>query len=250
MKGAPGRPTERGCALVTGASRGIGAAIAHGLAADGWAVAVNHRTAREAAEQVVSSIRAAGGEAVALAADVCAPDAADVLCAGAEEALRRPVLLLVNNAGAPADRLLTNIDDESWEATIDLNLSAAFRLTRRALAPMLRERFGRVVNIAAAAALRANAGQSSYSAAKAGLIGLTRTLAVEVAGQGVTVNAVAPGLIRTDATEEMVATLVRRVPARRAGTAEEVAACVRFLASEGAGYVTGSVLTVDGGFSA
>jgi 3-oxoacyl-[acyl-carrier protein] reductase len=239
-----------GSALVTGASRGIGAAIAKALAADGWAVGVNYAASKDAAEQVVSEIEQAGGRAVALPGDVADPASPDALFAALEEAFGAPVLTLVNNAGITRDDLTPTLGDEEWNAVIETNLSAAFRFTRRALKPMMRARQGRIVNISSAVALRANPGQSNYSAAKAGLIALTKTTAVEVARRGITVNAVAPGWIDTDMTAEVSKDLLSAVPARRAGTAEEVAACVRFLASPAASYVTGAVLTVDGGLAA
>src|SRR5205085_10762369 len=161
-----------------------------------------------------------------------------------------PVLVLVNNAGISRDDLTPSLGDEEWDTVIDTDLSAAFRLTRRALKPMLRARTGRIVNIASVVGLRANPGQANYAAAKAGLIALTKTAAVEVARRGVTVNAVAPGWIDTEMTAELSKDRLEHVPARRAGTPEEVAACVRFLASEEASYVTGAVLTVDGGLAA
>jgi 3-oxoacyl-[acyl-carrier protein] reductase len=243
-----GRPD--GCALVTGASRGIGAAIAKTLARDGWPVGVNYRSDKDSAEAVVKEITDAGGRALAVQADIADPSAADTLFERLEEELG-PVLVLVNNAGVRADGLSPQIDDEDWAKVIDTNLSAAFRLTRRALRPMLRNRFGRVVNIASiVGAEKANPGQANYAASKAGLVALTKTVAAEVARRGVTVNAVAPGLIETDMTEGIGDGLLELVPARRAGTPDEVAACVRFLTSGEAGYVTGVCLTVDGGLTA
>jgi len=239
-----------GCALVTGASRGIGAAIAQGLAADGWSVGVNYRSGQAAAEAVVAGIEAAGGNAVAVAGDVADPAAADAMFERLERHFEVPVLALVNNAGINRDDLTPSLGDEEWEAVIDTNLSAAFRLMRRALKPMLRARQGRIVNIASVSGLRANPGQGNYSAAKAGLIALTKTAAVEVARRGITINAVAPGLIETDMTAELNGDLLAAVPAKRLGTPEEVAACVRFLVSAEASYVTGAVLTVDGGLAA
>ena len=238
-----------GCALVTGASRGIGAAVAAALAAEGWPVGVNYRSDEEGAARVAEEIAAAGGTAVPIAADVADPDAAAALFAELEERLG-PVLVLVNNAGVRDDGLAVQLDDDAWQRVLDTNLSAAFRLTRRAVGPMIRARFGRVVNIASVVGPKANAGQANYAASKAGLIGFTRTVAVEVARRGVTVNAIAPGFIETDMTDDLPDAALDAVPARRAGTPEDVAACVRFLASEQAAYVTGTTLTVDGGLSA
>jgi 3-oxoacyl-[acyl-carrier protein] reductase len=239
-----------GCALVTGGSRGIGAAIARGLAQDGWPVGVNYRAGREAAERVVAEIESAGGQAVAIAADVADPEAPDALFDALEASFGVPVLALVNNAGISRDNLTPALRDEEWDAVIDTNLSGAFRLMRRALRPMMRARSGRIVNIASVVGLRANPGQPNYAAAKAGLIALTRTTAVEVARRGITINAVAPGWIDTDMTADVAKDLLEAVPAKRAGTPEEVAACVRFLVSPAAGYVTGAVLSVDGGLAA
>ncbi|HEV3128558.1 MAG TPA: 3-oxoacyl-ACP reductase FabG [Solirubrobacteraceae bacterium] len=239
-----------GCALVTGASRGIGAAIARALAGAGWPVGVNYSSDRASAEAVVGEITTAGGQAVALQANVTDPEAPGRLWAALEEAFERPVLALVNNAGVNRDDLVPSLGDEEWREVIETDLTAAFRLTRQALRPMLRARYGRIVNISSVVALRTNPGQANYAAAKAGLIALTKTAAVEVARRGITVNAVAPGLIETQMTEELSGELLSFVPARRAGTPGEVAACVRFLVSDDASYVTGAVLSVDGGLAA
>jgi len=239
---------DNAVALVTGASKGIGAAIARELAADGWAVAVNYRSDEKGAKATVKAIEEAGGRAVALQGDV-ANGAPEDLFERAEEALG-PVLALVNNAGVTADGLAIQLDDDAWDRVIGTNLTAAFRMTRRAIRPMVRARFGRVINVASVVGPRANAGQSNYAAAKAGLIGMTKTVAAEVARRGVTVNAVAPGFIETDMTKDLPEQALQLVPARRTGKPEEVAAAVRFLASEDAGYVTGTTLFVDGGMSA
>ena len=236
-------------ALVTGASKGIGAAIAKALAADGWAVAVNYRSDEEGAKRTVAAIEDAGGKAVALHGDI-ANGAPDELFKAAEEQLGAPVLALVNNAGVRADGLAIQLDDEQWDTVLLTNLTAAFRMTRRAMRPMIKARYGRIVNVASVVGPRANAGQANYAAAKAGLIGMTKTVATEVARRGVTVNAVAPGFIDTDMTADLGVDIKQVVPARRAGTPEEVAAAVRFLASDDAGYVTGTTLFVDGGMSA
>jgi 3-oxoacyl-[acyl-carrier protein] reductase len=235
---------------VTGASRGIGAATAKGLAADGWSVAVGYRSGAEQAEQVVKAITDAGGRAVAVQGDVSEPDAADAIFKQAEGEFGGPVLVLVNNAGVTADNLSPALSDDEWDRVVSTNLTGAFRLTRRALRPMLRARYGRIVNVASVVGQRANPGQANYAAAKAGLVGMTKTVAAEVAKRGVTVNAVAPGFIATEMTSDLDSPLLEHIPAKRTGTPEEVAACVRFLASEAASYVTGTTLTVDGGLSA
>jgi 3-oxoacyl-[acyl-carrier protein] reductase len=239
-----------GCALVTGASRGIGAAIARALASDGWPVGVNYRSDQQGAAAVVEAIERDDGKAIAIAGDVSDPNAPDALFEALEGEFGAPVLALVNNAGISRDDLAPSLSDEEWSTVIDTNLTAAFRLTRRALRPMLRARRGRIINISSVVGLRANPGQANYAAAKAGLLALTKTVAIEVARRGITVNAVAPGWIDTEMTAEVPRQLLDAVPARRAGTPEEVAACVRFLASDEASYVTGAVLTVDGGLAA
>jgi len=240
---------DNAVALVTGASKGIGAAIARALAADGWQVAVNYRSDEEGANATVKAIEDAGGTAVALHADV-ANGAPDDLFKQAEEELGGPVLALVNNAGVTADGLAIQLDDDAWDRVIGTNLTAAFRLTRRAMRPMIKARYGRIVNVASVVGPRANAGQANYAAAKAGLIGMTKTVAAEVARRGVTVNAVAPGFIETEMTKDVPDAVIEAIPARRVGTPDDVAAAVRFLASEDAGYVTGTTLFVDGGMSA
>ena len=241
---------QDGCALVTGASRGIGAAIVQALAQDGRSVGVNYRTDERGARAVVSAIERDGGRAAPVQADIREPEAAERLFGELESHFGTPVLTLVNNAGVRHDDLGATLDDEEWSDVLETNLTAAFRLTRRALKPMLRARTGRIVNISSVVGLRANPGQANYAAAKAGLVALTKTIAVEVARRGITVNAVAPGWIDTEMTSGISGELLRAVPARRAGKPEEVAACVRFLASTQASYVTGTVLPVDGGLAA
>jgi 3-oxoacyl-[acyl-carrier protein] reductase len=239
---------ENATALITGASKGIGSAIAKALAGDGWNVAVNYRSDEDGAKATVKAIEDAGGTAKAYQADVT-NGAPDELFKQVEEDLG-PVIALVNNAGVTADGLAIQLDDDAWDKVIGTNLTAAFRLTRRAMRPMIKARHGRIINVASVVGPRANAGQSNYAAAKAGLIGMTKTVAAEVARRGVTVNAVAPGFIETDMTKDVPEAVIDAIPARRVGTPEDVAAAVRFLASEDAGYVTGTTLFVDGGMSA
>jgi 3-oxoacyl-[acyl-carrier protein] reductase len=238
-----------GCALVTGSARGIGAASAMALADAGWPVAINYRSDAAGAADVAQTIGQTGGDAAAVQADVRDANAVAELFKSVEERFG-PVLVLVNNAGMRADGLAPQLGDDEWERVLETNLSAAFKVTRRALKPMIRARFGRVINIASVVGPRANAGQANYAASKAGLIGFTKTVAVEVARRGVTVNAVAPGFVETQLTDGVGNGLVDAIPARRPGTPEEIASCVRFLASEEASYVTGTTLTVDGGLSA
>jgi 3-oxoacyl-[acyl-carrier protein] reductase len=247
--------TKEGCrpdgavVLVTGASRGIGAAIARELAADGWEVAAGYRSDADGAAATVDAIERDGGSAIAIGGDVCDPEAMQRVLAEAEDRLG-PVLGLVNCAGVTADGLAIQIDDEQWDRVLETNLTAAFRLTRSVIRPMMKARFGRVINIASVVGPRANAGQANYAAAKAGLIGMTKTIGVEIARRGVTVNAVAPGFIETEMTADVPSEVLAAVPARRAGRPDEVAGAVRFLASDAASYVTATTLFVDGGMSA
>ena len=246
--------TTDGCvALVTGGSRGIGRAIALQLGRDGHAVAVNYVTRDRDAKETVELIEDLGGEAIAVQADVSSSEEVARCFEVVQEALG-PVHVLVNNAGLRRDGLALSMTDAAWDEVITTCLSGTFYCSRSALRSMLRARFGRIVNIASVAGLRASPGQLNYAAAKAGVIGLTKTLAREVAAKGITVNAVAPGLIDTELTSDLNSqqreSLLAQIPVRRAGTAEEVAGLVGWLCSDAASYVNGTVLTTDGGMSA
>lgn len=233
-------------ALVTGASGGIGAAIANALAADGWAVAVGYNHGTEAAQNVVATIEAQGQAAIAVGGNVVTePDGLLT-----QAARLGPVHAVINAAGITADDLAVSITDDAWDEVLQTNLTAAFKLTRAALRPMIRQRHGRIISLASVVGPRANVGQANYAASKAGLIGMTKTVAAEVARRGVTVNAVAPGFIDTAMTAELDPSTFDRIPARRPGTPQEVAAAVRFLASDEASYITGTTVFVDGGLSA
>jgi 3-oxoacyl-[acyl-carrier protein] reductase len=239
----------RGCAVVTGGSRGIGAAVARRLGEDGWPVAIAYRRDEASAQAVAASIDQGGATALAICVDLLDPDGPARLMREAQARLG-PLAVLVNNAGIRSDALLVSLDESAWQEVIDLNLSAAYRCMRCSLMGMIRRRWGRVVNIASVVGLKGGPGQANYAASKAGLIALTRTAALESARRGVTVNAVAPGLVETDLTGDVPRELARAIPARRAGTPAEVAAAVAFLVSEEASYVNGATLTVDGGLTA
>ena len=244
---------ERPVALVTGASRGIGRAIAIELGARGHRVAVNYNSQDHEAKQTAVTIEDAGGAAIVVQADISS--SAEVnRCFEEVERDLGPVSVLVNNAGVRRDGLGLTLTDDAWEQVIGTCLDGTFYCCRRALRGMLAARAGRIVNVASVAGLRGSPGQANYSAAKAGVIGLTRTLAREVAGRGITINAVAPGLIDTDLTatltDQQRSGLLDQIPARRAGDVTDVAAIVAWLCSEDATYVTGSVITTDGGMTA
>jgi 3-oxoacyl-[acyl-carrier protein] reductase len=244
------RELEGRTALVTGASGAIGRACAVALAGQGARVVVAWSSDEQGASATADQVKAAGGEAVLAQADLTQPAAAKELVTAAGAG---GVDILVNNAGITRDGLLLRMRDEDFERVLDVNLVAAFRCTREALRGMLRRRWGRIISISSVVGLVGNPGQGNYAAAKAGLIGLSLSVAREVANRGITVNVVAPGYVPsrlTDAmSEEARQTILGAIPVGRLGTAEEVAAAVRYLSSEAAGYVTGHVLAVDGGMT-
>lgn len=240
----------RRAALVTGGGRGIGRAICLALAAQGYDVAVNYAASSAAAEQTAEDCRAYGVQAVTLQADVTDPAACQTLVDTAAKTFGR-LDVLVNNAGVTADKLILRMQEEDFDKVINANLKGAFFCCKAACKLMMRQRYGRIVNISSVVGLHGNAGQANYAASKAGLIGMTKSLAKEFAARNVTVNAVAPGFIGTDMTDAMPETAKQAamtgIPAGRIGAAEEVANAVAFLAGEGASYITGQVLCVDGG---
>ena len=238
------------CALVTGASRGIGRAVALKLASEGAKVALNFAGNEAAANEVRQEIEAAGGQAILVKADVANEAAVQDMVQKTADAFGR-IDILVNNAGITRDGLLARMKEEDWDAVLSTNLKGVFLTTKAVAKLMMKQRAGRIVNMASVVGVSGNAGQANYSAAKAGVIGFTKTIARELASRGVTANAVAPGFIATDMTsvlsDKAKEAALAGIPLGRMGTPEDVAAAVLFLASDQASYITGQVLHVDGG---
>ena len=239
-------------AIVTGGSRGLGHGIAIELGKRGAKVVVNYHANADAANEVVQLIRDAGSEALAVQSDVSQYDAAQRLTKAATDFGGR-LDILVNNAGTTRDMLLAMMPEADWDLVIATNLKSAYNCSKAALRPMMRQRYGRIVNITSVAGLAGNPGQTNYSASKAGLIGFTKSLAKEIGGRNITVNAVAPGFVPTDLISSVPKNLldeaVKMTPLGRLGTIEDVAYAVAFLASDEAAYITGQVLSVDGGLA-
>ena len=246
------RRLEGRIALVTGGSRGIGAAVCRRLASEGATVAVNYAGNEAAAADVVSAIVADGGTAQALRADVSDPASCATLVDSVIAEFGR-IDILVNNAGITRDGLLVRMSDDDWDAVISTNLSGAFYMTRTAARHMMKARAGSIINISSVVGVMGNAGQANYASAKAGLIGLTKTVARELASRGVRANVVAPGFIATDMTDALPAAArdaaTAAISLGRLGSPEDIAACVAFLASDDASYITGQTIAVDGGMS-
>lgn len=237
-------------ALVTGASRGIGAAIAKKLAARGFMVIINYGHSSAAAEEVKNQIEQAGGQAVLMQGDVSSRDDVDRMFKDIKKTWGR-LDVLVNNAGINRDTLLVRMKEDQWDAVLSTDLKSVFFTTKAAASLMMRQRSGSIINIASVVGITGNAGQANYAAAKAGVIGFTKSVAKELAARGIRVNAIAPGFIETDMTdaipEKIREGMLETIPLRRGGKAEDVANAVAFLASDDAGYIIGQVLKVDGG---
>lgn len=240
-------------AVVTGSSRGIGRAIAIKLASQGAKVVVNYHTSEDAAQEVVEQIKADGSEAIAVHADVKDAEQAKGLIDAALEAFGG-LDILVNNVGVTRDALLMRMKEDDWDIVVDTNLKGTFNCTKVAQRPMIRQRYGRIINITSVSGIAGQVGQANYSASKAGVIGFTKAVAKELGIRNITVNAVAPGYVPTDQTanlpQELIDYILELTPLKRPGTAEEIANAVAFLASEEASYVSGQVLGVDGGMMA
>lgn len=237
-------------AIVTGGSRGIGRAIALELGNHGAKVAVNYHASAAAAEEVVAAIKAAGSDALAVQADVSDPEQVNTLFKAVTDAFGK-VDILVNNAGITRDNVIMMLKPEDFDAVIDTNLRSAWLCSKAASRGMMKQRSGRIINITSVVGIAGNGGQTNYAASKAGMIGLTKALAKEIASRGVTVNAVAPGFIASDMTaalsEDILKKAIEAIPLGRQGAPEDVAKTVAFLASDDAAYITGQVLVVDGG---
>ena len=239
-------------AIVTGASRGLGKTIALALAAAGAKVACVARSG-DKLKETADAITAAGGIADVYECDVTDGASVQQVVDRVAEKWEK-IYILVNNAGITRDTLIPRMSDEDWDSVINTNLRGTFLFTRAVTRPMMQNRYGRIINIASVSGIMGNPGQANYSASKAGIIGMTRTVAKELASRKITINALAPGFIESEMTEAMGPAVLdevkKRVPAKRLGRADEVAACVLFLASRPAGYITGQVLTIDGGMTA
>lgn len=237
-------------AVITGASRGIGRSIALELAGAGYKLALNYLANEAAASEVRGHVDQLGVESISVQADVSTSDGAAHLIQSAMDQWGQ-IDLLVNNAGVVRDGLLMRMDDSDWDTVVDTNLKGAFLVTKACLRPMIRKRSGRIVNLSSIAGIRGNAGQSNYSASKGGLIAFTKAVAREVASRGITVNAVAPGLIDTeiitDMTDKAMQMALSQIPLGRLGKPEEIAGLVAYLASDRADYITGQVFVIDGG---
>jgi 3-oxoacyl-[acyl-carrier protein] reductase len=238
-------------ALITGASRGIGRATAVRLARDGAKIAVNYKGNAAAAEETKRLVEQAGSTAALVQGDVSVDADADRVVKEALAFGGGKLEVLVNNAGTTRDDLLIRMTSEQWDTVLDLNLRGAFLITRAAMRPMMKQRYGRIVNVSSVAGVAGNAGQANYAAAKAGLIGFTKTVAREMASRNITCNAVAPGFVPTDLTNALIGqmeeTIKKQIPLGRFGTVEDVANAIAFLVSDEASYITGQVLQIDGG---
>jgi len=239
-------------ALVTGASRGIGRAIAEHLGGSGHRVVVNYHSSPEAADDVVAAIRSVGGDAMNIEADVGDAEAVGTMFGRVQDAWG-PIDVLVNNAGITRDNLLLRMNPDDWDAVLETNLRSAYLCTRAALRGMLKARWGRIVSVTSVSGISGNPGQANYAAAKAGLIGLTKSVAKEVGSRGITANAVAPGFIETDMTaglgDDLRDAAAGGIALGRFGTPGEIASAVGYLASDAASYITGQVIVVDGGLA-
>ncbi|WP_163193992.1 3-oxoacyl-[acyl-carrier-protein] reductase [Clostridium thermarum] len=238
------------CAVVTGGGRGIGKAIAMKLAQQGANIVVNYRNSEKEAEELVNTIENMGGAALAVKADVSNFHEAETLIKSAQEKFGR-VDILVNNAGITKDNLILRMKEEDFDKVISVNLKGCFNCIKHVSSIMLRQKSGRIINISSVIGLVGNAGQANYAASKAGILGITKSMAKELGSRGITVNAIAPGYIETDMTEvlpqKVKDAIVESVPLKRIGKAEDVAELAAFLASDSASYITGQVINVDGG---